>query len=49
MSIFYAEKLNSIDSDGLLGLGPKPIKYGSSGKKINLLIAQLANGGVLKK
>lgn len=42
LSVYNAGDLSTLESDGLLGLSPKPFKYGASGRKTNLLVAQLA-------
>ena len=51
LSVFHAQKLDVLESDGLLGLSP--IRYrnkiGSSGEEIHLLITELYKDGVIGK
>jgi hypothetical protein len=49
LSVYKAIDLNSLESDGLLGLSPKTKKYGRSGEELHLLITELRKDKVMEK
>lgn len=49
LSVYKAIELDSLESDGLLGLSPKTMKYGRSGEELHLLVTELKKDKVMKK
>lgn len=53
INVFTAQELGVLESDGLLGLGPRPEPYnrarGSSGQDVHLLVDELKKDGVIDR
>jgi len=49
LNVFYASELDSLESDGLLGMSPKPNRLGSSGQEMHLLVDQLKMDKIIDK
>lgn len=49
VSVFEANNLATLESDGLLGLSPKTERASKSGEDIHLLINELKNDGIIDK
>ena len=49
ISVFEAKQLQSLESDGLLGLSPLTEREGNSGEKIHILIEELKNDGIISR
>lgn len=49
ISVTTAEQLDTLESDGLLGLSPKTFRRGESGELIHLLVDELKKDGVIDR
>jgi hypothetical protein len=49
ISVYSAEELDTLESDGLLGLSPKTYRRGESGEEIHLLVNELKKDGVIDR
>lgn len=49
ISVISASQLDTLESDGLLGLSPKTYRKGASGEEIHLLVNELKESGVIDR
>ena len=49
ISVYYANQLSSLESDGLLGLSPKTERASKSGEEIHILIDELKNDNIIER